>query len=174
MGFTTKKKEVMILKIFQSQTYGKLDIEKIPEKLNKFYVDHKKYGTPIRITIGTDSQNHDTTKVVTVIAITCDGHGGIFFHHTEHLDRINSIKQKLQEETGKSLETAMVILDIAEKQYPKMIENTSFAIHVDVGVNGRTKTLIKELVGWVQACGYDCKIKPDSYAASSIADRISK
>ncbi|MBR4734133.1 MAG: hypothetical protein IK081_15370, partial [Lachnospiraceae bacterium] len=36
------------------------------------------------------------------------------------------------------------------------------------------KELIPGLVGWIKACGYDCKVKPESYAASSIADRISK
>ena len=38
----------------------------------------------------------------------------------------------------------------------------------------KTKELIPELVGWIKSCGYDCEVKPDSFVASSIADKISK
>ena len=50
------------------------------------------------------------------------------------------------------------------------------AIHVDAGNSdiGKTKELIPELVGWIRACGYDCEVKPDSFVASTIADRLSK
>jgi predicted RNase H-related nuclease YkuK (DUF458 family) len=47
-------------------------------------------------------------------------------------------------------------------------------IHVDAGNKGPTSRYISEIVGWVRACGFDCRIKPDSYCASSIADRVSK
>ena len=39
---------------------------------------------------------------------------------------------------------------------------------------GKTKALIPELVGWIRASGYDAKTKPESFVASTIADRISK
>jgi predicted RNase H-related nuclease YkuK (DUF458 family) len=49
-------------------------------------------------------------------------------------------------------------------------------IHVDAGnsVKGKTRALIPELVGWIRACGYDVRTKPESFVASTIADRISK
>ena len=40
--------------------------------------------------------------------------------------------------------------------------------------NGKTRDLIKGLTGWVHAMGYECEVKPDSYSASTIADRLSK
>lgn len=49
-----------------------------------------------------------------------------------------------------------------------------FLIHCDVGYNGSTKMLIQEIVGWVQSMGYECSIKPASYAASAVADKYSK
>lgn len=33
---------------------------------------------------------------------------------------------------------------------------------------------IIEIVGWVTACGYKCEIKPNSYTASGIANKLSK
>ena len=57
-------------KKWNSITYGKLNIEEIPEKLQKFYQAHLVYGEPMEITIGTDSQNRtDYTKIVSVISI---------------------------------------------------------------------------------------------------------
>ena len=47
-------------------------------------------------------------------------------------------------------------------------------IHLDVGSNGATKTLVKEVVGMVSGSGYPCRIKPDSYGASTVADRYTK
>ena len=54
--------------------------------------------------------------------------------------------------------------------------NCHFSIHIDAGHSnhGKTKDLIPELVGWIKSCGYDCEVKPDSFVASSIADKISK
>ncbi|MBQ1294282.1 MAG: hypothetical protein IIY21_09600, partial [Clostridiales bacterium] len=50
----------------------------------------------------------------------------------------------------------------------------SFQIHCDIGRSGKTNVLIKEVVSWVTSQGYVCLIKPDSYAASGIADKYSK
>jgi predicted RNase H-related nuclease YkuK (DUF458 family) len=42
---------------------------------------------------------------------------------------------------------------------------------VDVGRNGRTRELIDEVVGMIMASGFPVKTKPDSYAASCVADK---
>ena len=61
-------------------------------------------------------------------------------------------------------------------KYEEMYVNCPIAIHVDAGnsTSGKTRELIPELVGWIKACGYDCSVKPDSFVASTIADRLSK
>ncbi|NLV77640.1 MAG: hypothetical protein GX023_11860, partial [Tissierellia bacterium] len=48
------------------------------------------------------------------------------------------------------------------------------SIHVDAGKNGQSSKLIPEIVGWIKACGFGCETKPNSYAASSIADKYTK
>ena len=53
-------------------------------------------------------------------------------------------------------------------------QELNLEIHLDVGSNGATKTLVKEVVGMVNGSGYLCRIKPDSYGASSVADRYTK
>lgn len=162
---------------WKSQTYGQLDMEEIPSKLLQFYNSHKVFGEPIEITIGTDSQNRsDYTKIVSVISIICKGHGGIFFHKTWYVDPIPSVKIKLEMETNISLDVARELLEKLEKDFPEIYFNCPLSIHIDAGnaPYGKTKDLIPALIGWVHGMGYECEIKPNAWAASTVADRISK
>ena len=61
-------------------------------------------------------------------------------------------------------------------KYADLYLNCNFVIHVDAGHSdrGKTKTLIPELIGWIKASGFDCVVKPNSFAASSVADKLSK
>ena len=47
-------------------------------------------------------------------------------------------------------------------------------IHLDVGENGATREIVKEVVGMVTGSGYAARTKPDSFGASKVADRHSK
>ena len=174
--------------MYRSHTYGNLRIEQIPDKILIFYKDHLQYGMPVHIIVGTDSQNFDDTKIVSVIAVICEGHGGIFFYEVtrkpiikDEVTRralIRDVRTKLHVETNDSLKVAETLVGIMEGNeiYEEMFLNCPIAIHVDAGNsrNGKTRELIPELVGWIKACGYDCSVKPDSFVASTIADRISK
>ncbi len=160
-----------------SPTHGELEISQIPKYIREYYERMKDFGQGIHITIGTDSQNFDYTKEVNVIAVICEGHGGIFFYKINARDRISDVRTKLRVETGDSLDIAeQLIAILEEKEYEEVFLNTSFTIHIDAGYSdkGKTKELIPELVGWVKAMGYEAKVKPDSYVASGVADKISK
>lgn len=164
--------------MFKSQTFGDLEIYEIPDKLLEYYNDNKKFDSKFSIIIGTDSQNFSDTKMVSVITIICEGHGGIFFYEITRQPIIKDVRTKLHIETNESLKIASEIVGILEenKKYEELFLNSHFAIHVDAGNSdkGKTKELIPELVGWIKSCGYECEVKPDSYVASSIADKISK
>ena len=164
--------------MFQSETYGKMNIEQIPDKILAFYDKNKNIEGIFQIVVGTDSQNFNDTKMVTVIAAYKEGHGGIFFYEIDWINRITNVMQKLNTETSRSLEVMMQLAGELEEEskYKKMRENTLLSIHVDAGWSdkGKTKELIPGLVGWIKACGFEAKCKPESFAASSIADKISK
>jgi len=163
--------------MFRSHTYGKLVITEIPDKLLDYYEKMKHFGSPFHITVGTDSQNFDQTKMVSVIAVVCEGHGGIFFYEISKQSLVKDVRQKLHIETMESLNVASKLVEILENdKYEELFLHSTFSIHVDAGFSdtGKTKELIPELIGWIKSCGYDCSVKPDSYVASSIADRISK
>ena len=44
-------------------------------------------------------------------------------------------------------------------------------IHADIGENGQTRDMIKEVVGLIRGNGFEPKIKPEAYVASCVADR---
>ena len=135
------------------------------------------------ITVGTDSQNHSSTHMVEVIAICRVGNGGIFFYRVEYMDKIMDLRQKIYEETSRSLENAHGLLDEIYLQIVKSDEdfdleklNIHFGVHCDIGRGRKSKTrvLVQEIMGWVEAEGFECVIKPDSYTASGIANKFSK
>lgn len=163
----------------KSPTYGDVSIEQITKIINDYYKQQKeKYNADFHLIVGTDSQNFSDTKVVTVIVAQSEGHGGIYFYHVDRIDRIQDVRFKLNYETQQSLNYADALLKQIEsdEDCSDMYLNSTFAIHVDAGnsARGKTKDLIPSLVGWIKSCGYECEVKPDSFAASSIADKISK
>ena len=46
-------------------------------------------------------------------------------------------------------------------------------IHADVGENGATKDMIREVIGLIGGNGFEAKIKPEAFAATCVADRFS-
>ena len=164
--------------MFVSPTYGPIEFAEIPEHLLAFYEHHLVHASDYAIMVGSDSQNFDYTKSVTVISIICKGHGGIFFYEKSKLPLLRDVRSKLYAETQHSLETTTELIAILEsnERYQEMYRNCPISIHVDAGNSdkGKTAPLIPEIIGWVHSLGYKCHIKPDSFVASSIADKISK
>ncbi len=154
--------------IMYSPTYGKVNYKEMIDIIKSFI--NKSPNSTYNISVGTDSQNFDYTKVVAVVAVHRVGHGGIFFYDIKTVKKITGISQKLFYETSNSLSVAMKLSEILEE------EGIDFgiSIHVDAGNNGQTYKLIPEIVGWIKACGFGCETKPNSYAASSIADKYTK
>lgn len=167
---------VLVMTEFMSPTYGNVEYRKMVEIMRQFYDAHKNYSDYFNVIVGTDSQNFNDTKMVSAVVMQCPGHGGIYFYKVEHYPRIHDVRQKLNQETHLSLQYANEILDALMEMDEELFGAITFSIHVDAGhsPNGKTKELIPSLVGWIHSCGYEACIKPDSFAASTIANRISK
>jgi predicted RNase H-related nuclease YkuK (DUF458 family) len=124
-----------------------------------------------KLIIGTDSQLGDDVCFVTAVVVHRKGKGGRYYYRRDH-ERINrSLRQRIFYETARSL-------DVASRLAAKLAENghadLNVEIHCDVGRNGETKDLIREVVGMVVGSGFDARIKPDSYGASCVADKYTK
>lgn len=112
------------------------------------------------ITVGTDSQNHKMTRMVEVIAVCRVGDGGIFFYRREDIPKIKALKEKIIEETNRSIENATSFIDKLQEELLEdntdldemfLEERLAFAVHADIGKRGKTKELIKEICAWIEA-----------------------
>lgn len=154
---------------YNSITYGQISEQKMFDILANELRTHEN----CEITIGTDSQNHDgRMKIVTVVCLHRIGRGGIFFYSSSNGKAIKDIRYKIYEETAKSLDLGKRLTEFLYSEGLDM----NVIIHADIGTNrsGKTYPMISEIVGWVNSEGFNCYIKPDSYAASTVADKISK
>lgn len=163
---------------FRSSTETDLTFDDVFYRIVKFIKDDP--NSLYRISIGSDSQVKKGTTFITVIHIHRVGKGAIGFLWKEEIARpIKSLREKIFLETSRTLELAYMftpekinkIYSAASSKRRKCIE---LEFHIDIGTNGATKTLINEMVGIAKATIFVPKIKPDSYAASSYANKYTK
>jgi len=127
-----------------------------------------------RLVIGTDSQlkrvnSHSECDFVTAIVIHRMGRGARYFWHKEKINKPFVLRDKIYAETMKSLEIAHELVpDLRAAISPAKYD---LEIHIDVGALGPTRQMIREVVGMVTGNGFIAKTKPESWAASTVADR---
>lgn len=124
-----------------------------------------------RLIIGTDSQLREDTCFVTAIIVHRVGKGGRYYYCREKERIGKSLRQRIFYEASKSLGLAS---RLAERLAENGHADLNVEIHLDVGENGETKDLIREVVGMVTGTGFAARIKPDSYGASKVADKHTK
>ena len=79
------------------------------------------------------------------------------------------LRDRIYKETSISLDFAQVVVpEIRKRISPSKYD---LEIHIDVGPVGPTREIIREVVGMVSGSGYVAKTKPDSWGASSVADK---
>jgi predicted RNase H-related nuclease YkuK (DUF458 family) len=122
--------------------------------------------------VGTDSQVH--RKIRKVIYATCvilymKGKGGKVFIAREKERYAESLRQRLMNETWRSLETAFELKEL-------LPANVEIIIHVDVNKSRKHKSgsYMEELVGMVVGQGFKVVVKPDAWAAQHVADKFSR
>ncbi|HZJ83877.1 MAG TPA: ribonuclease H-like YkuK family protein [Clostridia bacterium] len=167
--------------LFQNSRHGGLTLDEVYEVLINFISQdpHNEY----RLSIGADSQvGSNQTVFVTAIHLHRIGRGAIGFFTTQILPRaILSLREKIYYETSKTLEIAAWF---TPDKMDRMIDcilttmgrpgDIHFEFHLDVGTAGPTRELINEMVSIASGTGFEPKIKPESYAASSYANRYTK
>ncbi|MDR7520406.1 MAG: ribonuclease H-like YkuK family protein [Armatimonadota bacterium] len=154
---------------FVSPTLGRLTFEQMFRQLVGYMKSEP--DQTYHLIIGTDSLLSDDTSFVTAVIVHRVGHGGRYFYRKFRNRKIESLRQRILFETSLSLETAhMITTELARNGYSKL----PVEIHLDVGPNGETKRIIREVVGMVSGSGYAAVIKPDAYGATKVADKHSK
>jgi len=159
---------------FYNPTRGNLPFPKVIEEMI-FYISEKPEKF-YDIIVGCDSSSGEAPHFPVVIVILRTGEGGRFF-----LKKIGyknrkfySWRQRILEEVLLSCDLALLLKENFEKKVknlPKVFGYQFRYIHADVGENGATKDMIKEVIGLIRGNGFEPKIKPESFVASTVADR---
>ena len=158
---------------FYSPTKGAVSNSDMISDISSF-VDEDP-GKFYRLVIGTDSQTRKTNgeseiDFVTAIIVHRIGRGARYFWKKEKRNGHPPIlRDKIYTETLMSLQTAQEIVP----EIRKVVSPAKYdlEIHIDVGPLGPTREMIREVVGMVNGNGYVAKTKPDSWGASSVADK---
>lgn len=174
---STKDFEVTKDLQLNSITHGKVSLEESVKYIVDYLSVDKK--AKYEIAIGTDSMTRSQTKFALAIVVHRNTNGAIFFSRTFTHSKFNKnmLHEKLVRETSMSIDTAVFIAEELKKYGIDVLDNSSnidFQVHMDIGTKGATAEFISELEGWVTAYSFKYKIKPESYASSTIADKLSK
>ena len=157
--------------IFHSPTKGRMKLVKIVKEISDFISQDSQ--DKYQLIVGTDSNGDKRADFVTAVIVYRVGHGGRYFWKKTNGGKIyHTLRDRIYQEVNLSLQTAQEML----RQLSSLLKSSrepsyDFQIHIDVGQNGPTREMIKEVVGMVRGNGFKAKIKPESYAASNVADR---
>jgi uncharacterized protein len=169
----TKGVKAVNLMDFISATKGKLSLPLVVQDMLDFVREAPE--AEYRIIIGSDSQNRvsrSATTFVTAIIVHRVGKGARYYYHRRSRPLFKSMRQRIFTEASLSLLVCGKLRELlTAANYPDPVD---IEVHLDVGQNGATQPLIKELVGWVEGSGYNARIKPDSFVASKVADRYTR
>lgn len=154
---------------FISPTHGPMSFSAVFEDICKFMSEEPL--AEYKLIVGSDSQAREQVCFVTAIVVHRIGKGGRYYYTKKTVRKMPSLRQRIFYEAHLSLE-------LASKLAAEMARNghsdLNVEIHLDVGKNGETKSLIKDLVAEINGSGFAAKIKPDAYGASQVADKHSK
>lgn len=123
-----------------------------------------------KIIIGSDSDGHSSemTDFVTAIVVHRIGNGGRYFWRRNDFPKFHTLRDRIIQEVLLSLEAAKEVLTCL-KDFK--VQNFDFEIHADIGENGATKTMMQEVIGMIRAYNFEARTKPESFAATNVADR---
>ncbi|MEK7510187.1 MAG: ribonuclease H-like YkuK family protein [Patescibacteria group bacterium] len=162
---------------FYNPTKGNLFLEEVIEEIICYMGE--KPTKSYEIVVGCDSSASEDPTFPTVIVVLRKGEGGRFFLKRIHYPaprKFYNLHDRILEEVLLSCQLALWLRDnFATKLQERVLQvNYQFQyIHADIGENGATKDMIREVTGLIRGNGFEPKIKPESFAASTVADRFS-
>lgn len=166
-------KNAALKNVFVSPSMGRVTMDRMVAVITKFIKEAPE--SYYKLVIGTDSQLRRMNGVhecdyVTAIIIHRQGAGARYFWRKEKVKALPVLRDKIYKETTMSLNAAELLVPEVRKSVNGG-GKYELEIHIDVGKQGPTREMIKEVVGMVTGSGYVARTKPDSWGASSVADK---
>jgi len=157
----------MVNELFYNPHAGELSFDAVVQAIvDEMHADPK---ARYELLVGTDSSVNGThVDYVSAIVVHKVGKGGRYYWTRVREKKTFSLRQRIWREAWLSFELAQRLLKGLASFAPLAF---NLEIHVDIGENGPTKELIDEVVGMIVGSGFAVRIKPEAYAASSVADK---
>src|SRR3989344_29688 len=164
---------------FFSPSKGNLSFQEVIKDIKEYIAADSAFFYDIIVVC--DSPSSDKPFFPIAIVVLRRGAGGRFFlkkmqYPDNFLKRFANInwKNRILQEVYLSCELALSLRETLEKEFGQatLTFNYQFQyIHADVGEIGKTKEMVKEVVGLIRSNGFEARIKPQSFAATVVADR---
>jgi len=160
---------------FFNPNLGTLDFDQVvAEVFNYIKGDPEK---DYEITLGCDSSSEERPVFPVALVVLKKSEGGRFFltkirYSEKENKRFANLQQRILQEVYISCDIALKFRQAFDKKSVGKANYQFQYIHADIGENGQTKDMIKEVVGYIKSNGFEAKIKPESFAASIVADRF--
>jgi uncharacterized protein len=161
---------------FFNPTKGNLTVKQAVKEIITYIKENPELEH--EVVVGCDSSSSLEPTFPLAIVVLKEKRGGRFFLRKirYNQDRIfHTRRDRIIEEVMLSCRLALWLKSVLEEERIKegQLPFEFKYIHADVGENGLTRDMIKEVVGLIQGNGFEAKIKPASFAASVVADRFS-
>jgi len=139
----------------------------VQETINFMKEDPRRH---YKVIVGTDSALYPdySADFVTAIVIHRVGNGGRYFWRRHEAEKYYTLRDRIIQEVLLSIEVAKKLLEVLRSMEAPSFD---FEIHADIGDSGETKEMMQEVTGMIRAYNFEARTKPQSYAASKVADR---
>ena len=162
---------------FFNPTSGQLSLSAVLDELVSYM--QEKYDHEYELIVGCDSSATNDPTFPVAIVVLRKKEGGRFFLRRVHYPapkKFHNRHERILQEVMLSCQLALWLRENFANRASQEKNSLNYQfqyIHADVGENGLTRDMIKEVVGLIRGNGFEPKIKPFSFAASSVADRFS-
>ncbi|QCR33834.1 ribonuclease H-like YkuK family protein [Lysinibacillus sp. SGAir0095] len=168
---------------FQNLSQKNMTFEMVFRNIEQFM--EKDPTGNFRLMFGTDSQAFSReTRFITGIVIQQERKGvWACFRKVIIPRKMTNLYERISYETTLTEEVVALFTDqkknaLIDIVLPHIYKGASFSIegHIDIGSGTRNKTsiFVKEMISRMNTLGIKAKIKPDSFVASSYANRFTK
>lgn len=162
---------------FYSPSRGMLSLEEVVAEMIA-YINEFPQGN-YEVIVGCDSSSEEAPVFPVVIVIRRLGKGARFFvqkiRFSLNQKKFFNVHDRILQEVYLSCQVALALKDklfqaLKREDLQSVCEFRY--IHADIGGDKETQTMIREVVNLIRGNGFEAKIKPESYVASSVADRF--
>lgn len=162
---------------FYNPTKGSMELSEVLDEL-VLYMREKPHRT-YEVIVGCDSSATEEPTFPVVVVVLRKGEGGRFFITKVRYPaprKFYNLHDRILEEVLLSCQLALWLRENFTTRVKQEKLETAYRlqyIHADIGENGATRDMIKEVTGLIKGNGFTPMVKPESFAASSVADRFS-